>query len=81
MYPICIETLSNENAHETLLKIITMPHDNLICIALKYQLVCCLDKFQSIIQLRNNFVDFTRFELVTQLNQRVSIKKNCDVIE
>ena len=62
MYPICIETLSNTSMHETLLKMITIPHDNLIRIVLNDLLVCCLDKLQSIIQLRNNFVDLTKCE-------------------
>ena len=62
MYPICIEILSNTSTHETLLKLITMPNDNLIRIALSDQLVCCLDKLQSIIQLRNNFVYLTKCE-------------------
>lgn len=48
------------NAHETLLKLIPMPHDNLIRIALNDQHVFCLDKLQSIIQVRNNFVDLTK---------------------
>ena len=48
--------------HETLLKMITIPHDNLIRIVLNDQLVSCLDKLQSIIQLRNNFVDLTKCE-------------------
>ena len=62
MYPICIEILSNTSTHETLLKLITMPHDNLIRIALSDQLVCCLDKLQSIIQFRKNFVDLNKCE-------------------
>ena len=57
MYPICIEILSNTSMHETLLKMITLPYDNLICIVLNDQLVCCLDKLQFIIQFRKNFVD------------------------
>ena len=62
MYPICTETLSNTSMHETLLKMIPMSHDNLIRIALSDWLVCCLDKLQSIIQLRNNFVYLTKCE-------------------
>ena len=60
MYPICIETLSDTSMHQKLLKMITMSHDNLMRIALSDQLVCCLDKLRSIIQLRNNFVDLTK---------------------